>query len=330
MRNKMKKIVKFAVLAMMLITSLLCFTSCEEKEQKRKKSKAESLSTPLTLEAIDAGAVVTFKNLANGPVTFKINGGGAKTIESGQTKEIQLGNAGDAVSFYGDNATYVKNPDNIDLGSSNIACSAPCYIYGNIMSLVDSNNFNTSKKLSKRGAFCNLFRDNKNIKNKDDSDLLLPATELTENCYAVMFSGCANLINAPKLPAKTLAEGCYKGMFQKCTSLEIAPELPATMLAENCYYGMFLKCEKLTKAPSKLPATTLAEKCYNGMFTNCSSLEAAPELPATTLAENCYYGMFSSCKTLQKAPKLPATTLAKNCYCGMFNNCENPFRLHIF
>lgn len=86
----MKKIVKFTTLAMMLLTSLLSFASCEEKEQKRKEPSAESLSIPLTLEAIDAGAVVTFKNFANGSVTFKVNGGEAKTIESGQTKKSSL------------------------------------------------------------------------------------------------------------------------------------------------------------------------------------------------------------------------------------------------
>lgn len=54
----------------------------------------------------------------------------------------------------------------------------------------------------------------------------LPATTLTEYCYAAMFEG-TSLTAAPALPATTLTEYCYVNMFQNCTSLTAAPELPA-------------------------------------------------------------------------------------------------------
>ena len=95
---------------------------------------------PLTLEAIDAGAVVTFCNKAEGAVTYKVNGSEAQTIASGETKAITLAAAGDKVAFYGNNSTYKAQS-----GQSNIACSAQCYIYGNIMSLISSSDYENSK-----------------------------------------------------------------------------------------------------------------------------------------------------------------------------------------
>jgi hypothetical protein len=42
-----------------------------------------------------------------------------------------------------------------------------------------------------------------------------------------MFAGCSSLEKAPELPATTLSESCYAYMFSGCTLLETSPELPA-------------------------------------------------------------------------------------------------------
>ena len=183
---------------------------------------------------------------------------------------------------------------------------------------------------------------------KDASNLILPATTLSNSCYSDMFYGCSSLTTAPELPATTLANRCYNNMFFGCTSFDAAPalpattlapecynymfagcssfntapELPATTLANDCYFRMFSGCSSLTTAP-ELPATTLANYCYANMFSGCSSLTTAPELPATTLAFRCYGNMFSGCYSLTTAPELPATTLSNNCYSGMFNDCTS-------
>ena len=275
--------------------------------------------TPLTLEAAAAGAVVTFDNKAAGDVTFKKNGGAAQTIASGESKAITLDNIGDKVQFFGDNTKY---GDTSATASSNISCSADCYVYGNIMSLVKSDGFASEDTLSISYAFARFFKDNAKIKNKTGYDLLLPATTLASYCYKNMFNGCTSLAAAPALPATTLANECYCAMFYGCASLATAPALPATTLANDCYSAMFQSCTSLTTAP-ELPAENLASSCYCSMFSGCTSLTAAPELPATTLANECYSSMFRGCTSLITAPELKAAVLAGYCYEQMFKGCTN-------
>lgn len=115
-------------------------------------------------------------------------------------------------------------------------------VSGNIMSLLQKNNFATLTDLSP-SAFHGLFESNKNL--VDASNLLLPSTTLVNCCYTSMFSYCTSLTTAPKLPATTLAKGCYMNMFNVCSSLTTAPELPASTLMEDCYACMFNSCSKL-------------------------------------------------------------------------------------
>ena len=275
------------------------------------------LAIPLTLEACVAGAVITFKNKAAGPVTYKVNGGTAHTIARDTTGTITLSAAGDKVEFFGDNKAYATSFSNC----SNIACDKDCYVYGNIMSLVKSDGFENATALEKNCTFAYLFTNNAHIKNKKGASLLLPATTLANNCYQSMFYGCTSLTATPSLPASTLKDYCYNEMFYGCTSLTAAPELKATTLADGCYSCMFQGCSSLTAAP-ELKATTLADSCYSCMFQGCSSLTAAPSLPATTLAKKCYYYMFSGCANLTTAPSLPAATLKEYCYECMFSGCS--------
>lgn len=155
----------------------------------------------------------------------------------------------------------------------------------------------------------------------DASNLLLPATTLTSDCYNSMFSHNTYLITPPQLPATTLANNCYYEMFEGCTSLTTPPELPATIIAPQSYFAMFRDCPSLTTAPA-LPATELGYFCYSCMFENCTNLTTAPELPATTLANGCYEEMFNGCISLVNAPILPATNLTERCYDGMLQNCK--------
>ena len=101
----------------------------------------------------------------------------------------------------------------------------------------------------------------------DISHLVLPATELSDSCYAQMFSSCTGLKGAShlKLPATTLGKACYANMFDNYSSLQAAPVLPATSLAEYCYSGMFIYCVSL-KVAHKLLATDLKNFCYKNMF----------------------------------------------------------------
>lgn len=103
-----------------------------------------------------------------------------------------------------------------------------------------------------------------NTKLIDASELKLPSTVLTGNCYRNMFSGCTSLIGAPELPAIKLAIGCYTSMFSGCSSLTTAPDLPATVLQSGCYNMMFSYCSKLNYV--KAAFTTEPGAVYNTMW----------------------------------------------------------------
>ena len=273
---------------------------------------------PLTLEATETGTI-TISNPNGLVMQYRIIGSSFGSIleQSSTTITIDV-KKGERLQLFGDNETYCVIDS--DIKNTNIQCSSDCYIYGNIMSLIDSDGYDTATTLTGEFTFMKLFEGNKHIKNHTDKALILPATTLTEICYAQMFEGCSSLTTAPELPAEIMTNGCYELMFSGCTGLTTAPELPAETLAKSCYNSMFQDCSDLTTAPEKLPATTLAESCYYQMFSGCGSLETAPELPATTLTNNCYAKMFYDCSSLTSAPDLPATTLAESCYSQMFES----------
>lgn len=172
--------------------------------------KSAMLSEPLTLEAKENGKI-TFTNNSGGVIEYRINDGSWTST----TNFNESVSAGTKVSFRGNNSSYYPGSD-----ASSIACTAPCYVYGNIMSLVNATNFATATSLTGNNAFHNLFKDNTNIINHSSKDLVLPATTLTSYCYKAMFNGCAGLTRAPVLPAPALVANCYEMMFADCTNLK--------------------------------------------------------------------------------------------------------------
>ena len=235
-------------------------------------------TTPLTLEAKEAGAKVTFtfsEDKAEGDVEYSTDGTKWSTYTDGTA--ITLNIAGDKVMFRGNCQTYDQ---------SNISCDKDCYVYGNVMSLISPTDFATVTELTASDTFTDLFKGNEHIVNHNSKPLSLPATELTNNCYANMFEGCTSLETAPVLPATKLYDYCYQSMFQDCSSLETAPALPATELTRNCYASMFQGCRSLETAPA-LPATKLASYCYASMFQNCNNLTSVTCLATDITAKHC-------------------------------------------
>ena len=189
--------------------------------------------TPLTLEALTDGTIKVQSPKSG--MQYTLNGGAKTPVTSAAIDVV----AGDKVAFYG-NGTSITSYD----GTTIAGGTADVKVYGNIMSLVDEENFATATTLSVEYQFYNLFSENNHL--KDASGLLLPATTLAPTCYAYMFHYCSSLTAAPAvLPATTLAEACYRGMFQDCMSLTTAPELPAQTLVSYCYAHMFQLCTKL-------------------------------------------------------------------------------------
>ena len=91
-----------------------------------------------------------------------------------------------------------------------------CKVYGNIMSMVDEENFATAITLTANNTFNGLFQNNAKL--TDASGLLLPATTLAENCYYRMFEGCTSLTNAYVKTAYTTAYSECFDMFTGCAA----------------------------------------------------------------------------------------------------------------
>ena len=113
----------------------------------KKAAPADPLAVPLTIEAIAAGTIQVA-----GPkegMQYSKNGG-AKTAV---TTSIDVA-AGDKVQFYGNGTSITCYDDTNITGSGN---GFTCKVYGNIMSLVDEENFATAKTLSAYYTFRSLF-----------------------------------------------------------------------------------------------------------------------------------------------------------------------------
>ena len=266
------------------------------------KKETEGSNNYFTFEAIEDGEIgfhyeecdtsvpQTYTALT---VSYSINGGAWNSITSttAATNQIVV-NAGDIVRFKSTNSGFSNYSSNGCLVNHKITNTNNCYVYGNIMSLLYGDNFDGEDEITEAYAFSSFFSGNQKIYLHPTKPLSLPATTLTNSCYAFMFKGC-NITSSPKLPATTLAISCYRHMFEDCINLSVAPSLPATNLADGCYSHMFEGCTSLAVAP-ELPATTLFGGCYDSMFENCTSLTAAPSLMATTVPTSGFFGAYSS------------------------------------
>lgn len=199
------------------------------------------LAVPMTIEAITAGSIKVENPKAG--MQYSLDGGATKYAVT--TGNIAL-NVGDKVQFYGNGTSITSYGSNLMSECTMITGSGDgftCKVYGNIMSLVDEENFAKATTLSDSYTFKFLFYNNTKL--TDASGLLLPATTLQESCYRSMFQGCTALAAAPALPATQLAAYCYESMFDGCSALTAAPVLPATKLVNRCYYSMFNYCSNL-------------------------------------------------------------------------------------
>lgn len=160
---------------------------------------------PLTLECFDPnGCRVTVNYATN--LEFSRNGGETWNKYS---KAITFNN-GDKICFRGTWSTQ-------DTGSSSrtqFSCTGKCYIYGNIMSLLDKDNYATMTELPYASTFMNLFMGNTNIYHAEGKDLVLPATKLRKNCYANMFNGCTNFNYVKCLATDISASGCLSNWMK--------------------------------------------------------------------------------------------------------------------
>ena len=256
-------------------------------------SEYKPIETPLTIEAREAGTI-TILNPLNRRIMYNAEGYGFthNTVKSSTATPIEIAvTAGQRVILGGENETYATGWENY----TNISFSSDCYVYGNVMSLVNWQYYGRPEsdsrvRTAKDWAFTQLFGG------------------WNENEHAR-----PHLLNHPvktiELPATSVGKGAYREMFVFCTNMTVAPELPATTFTGGPYtagendqpYGfMFMNCTSLRKAPSILPATTVPASTYMSMFDCCESLEATPVLPAQNPGSLAYNYMFNGCTNLKQ------------------------------
>lgn len=126
--------------------------------------------------------------------------------------------------------TWANGWDN----NNGIRTSSDANVGGNIMSLLNGDNFiNSGFAPNSSNNFLTIFRDFYTLISA--SELQLPATELTNGCYAFMFALCG-VRTAPVLPATTLVENCYNNMFSSSRVRKVVT-YAQDISAENCISG---------------------------------------------------------------------------------------------
>lgn len=159
----------------------------------------------LTLEsaANDGNSVVWVTN--HGTLEYRVDDGAWAAYTDQQVSLAK----GQKVSFRGTDATSTSSSSHMQIN-----CDDLCYIYGNIMSLLDKDNFATLTTLPYVETFAELFKGNEYITHADGKDLVLPATQLLKECYFQMFYGCTRLNHIVCLATDVSADNCtYQWMF---------------------------------------------------------------------------------------------------------------------
>ena len=236
-----------------------------------------AVKQPLTFEALEDGQIyLMFWNNINleKPIVVTTNrttkkeytGSTYITVKKGDKLQFESANDHTATDY---NYLFVA-----------IRPQTKCAVYGNVMSMISPDgNYHTNKTITKDYALARLlygyrYWDTDHYEyytvQHEKYNLMVPATKLTNYCYAYMFTN-TGITKAPELPATDLAAGCYYSMFYNCTSLKSAPSLLATKLEPYCYYQMFRDCSELS-GNVELPAKKLEPYCYYLMFYNCKKL----------------------------------------------------------
>ena len=195
----------------------------------------------------------SYYSLVSNSIDYSIDGGNTwETLEPNE--ESPMVTAGNKIMW---KSTTLKNDGTS--GSGNFQSSGHYIAQGNIMSLLYGDEFERKTVINKGNVFGYLFsRSDREL--IDVTNLILPATTLSDSCYLSMFQGCANLTTAPKLPATILANRCYEYMFKDCYNISLIECLATDISATNCTYkwldnnnvrnGTFIKNKEMLDWPT--------------------------------------------------------------------------------
>lgn len=199
----------------------------------------------LTFEAIENGTLYFIQQgiVDRTNLDFCVNEGQWQTMtgntgNSGTVIDLVTVQAGDKIWVRGVN-TALHSGQQHSLTNS-FGMTGKYNVYGNLLSIIYGDNYDSYNTYGVPYGLSHLFDSNL----VSAENLIIPYPT-DKNVFNSMFNGCSSLTKAPALPATTLTEGCYARMFEHCTSLETAPVLPATSLPKQCYDIMFSGCTSL-------------------------------------------------------------------------------------
>lgn len=251
----------------------------------------------LLWEYIYSDDYFTIQLLETGSFSWKMNGSGASyTIEysknGGEWTSITSDNngvsisgvSGDRFRFKGLNDRYTKvDSTSYNTNYSFFDLTVRCNISGNIMSLINGNDFSgTSLTSSNTYAFYALFKPSDTTNGSkliSAENLILPEASC-RNCFEQMFYGSKNMIKGPKViyvtdtdPSDNNVYCCYY-MFKDCVLLEEAPELPSDYIPALGYTDMFngctnlryIKCLAIRSASSNITDWVNGVQTTSGLF----------------------------------------------------------------
>ena len=187
-----------------------------------------------TIEALEDGY---FNIMPPSQLKYKFNNNLWVTTSENISLEMKKG---DTVQLSCVNTSFASTNNNLIFKNVTFQFN----VYGNIMSLLNGDNFINNSNWSQSTSNATFFSLFTSSKIKSANKLILPNTVI-DSCYQNMFAFCENLNEAPELKATILAPSCYSHMFRGCISLMEAPELKSQTLTEHCYGYMFDGCSNL-------------------------------------------------------------------------------------
>ena len=186
----------------------------------------------LTFEITNGGTILYRYNRASKIIEYSKNGGEWLSLSPSTSGTQILVNTGDKLRFKFSGGSFGDSEEGI-ANSFETSVSDPVRftVSGNLMSLVDGDNFLTS---SKQMAFCNFFQLFDQCYGLTDISNLIFPDHVSGECYKQMFRNCGNLVTGPTLPAKQLVTECYSNMFSSCQKLNYIKCLATDISAVGC------------------------------------------------------------------------------------------------
>lgn len=134
--------------------------------------------------------------------------------------------AGDKLWVKSDGTPFYKIVNDYYWSNIIFTLEYPIYVYGNINSLVDGDDFNSDNKttnLETENMFFKMFKDNSRILSHPTKELVIPYDTLNGlNAFANMFFNCTNLEFSPNIKITNInCNEAFDGMFYNCSKLKM-------------------------------------------------------------------------------------------------------------